>query len=192
MAGATLEFDGVGALAVINEAAAAVSNPQPMLRDMGEYLLIAHDRRFASQTSPDGTPWQALSPAYLKRKKKNQDKILVLDGFLKNTLRYQVSDNQLLFGTNRIYGAMHHFGGSIDVAARSQQAYFRQDGKSGEVGNLFVNKRKSNFSQWVTIGAYTIQIPARPWLGTSDDDNYALANIAMKYLLPGAYGPIAN
>ncbi|EPL63721.1 bacteriophage protein [Stutzerimonas stutzeri B1SMN1] len=186
MAGVTLEFDAVAALAVVNEAAAALADPAPMLRDIGEFLMIAHDQRFASQASPDGTPWQALSPAYLKRKKKNRDKILVLDGFLKNTLRYQVNNNELLFGTNRIYGAMMHFGGSIDVAARSQQAYFRQDGKSGEVGNLFVSKRKSNFAQWVTIGAYTIQIPARPWLGISDDDNYAIAGIATRYLMPNS------
>lgn len=186
MAGATLEFDAVAALAVVNEAAAALADPAPMLRDIGEYLLLAHDRRFASQASPYGTPWQALSPAYLKRKKKNQNKILVLDGFLKNTLRYQVNNNELLFGTNRIYGAMMHFGGSIDVAARSQQAYFRQDGKTGDVGNQFVSKRKSNFAQWVTIGAYTIQIPARPWLGISDDDNYAIAGIATRYLMPNS------
>lgn len=188
MAGASFEFDGTAALAILNETAAAIADPKPMLRDIGEYLLLAHDRRFASQASPDGTPWQALSPAYLKRKRKNRDKILELDGFLKNTLRYQVGDNELLFGTNRIYGAMHHFGGSIDIAGRSQQAYFRQDGKSGEVGNLFVSKRKSNFSQWVTLGAYTIQIPARPWLGTSDDDNYAIAGIATRYLLPKSGG----
>ncbi|MDH1211131.1 phage virion morphogenesis protein [Pseudomonas chengduensis] len=186
MAGVTLEFDAVAALAVVNEAAAALADPAPMLRDIGEFLLIAHDQRFASQASPDGTPWQALSPAYLKRKKKNRDKILVLDGFLKNTLRYQVSNNELLFGTNRIYGAMMHFGGSIDVAARSQQAYFRQDGKTGDVGNQFVSKRKSNFAQWVTIGGYTIQIPARPWLGISDDDNYAIAGIATRYLMPNS------
>ena len=188
MAGASFEFDGLSALAIINEAAAAVADPQPMLRDIGEYLLLAHDRRFASQSAPDGTPWQALSPAYLKRKVKNRDKILTLDGFLKNTLRYQVSANELVFVTNRVYGAMHHFGGSIDMPARSQQAYFRQDGRTGEVGNLFTSKRKSNFSQWVTLGAYTIQIPARPWLGTSDDDNYAIAGIATRYLLPNSGG----
>ncbi len=183
MAGATLEFDAAGALAVINEAAQAMGRPEPLLRDIGEYLLIAHDQRFASQTSPDGTPWQALSPAYQRRKRKNQDKILVLDGYLKNTLRYQVSNDELLFGTNRQYAAIHHFGGTIDFAARSQQTYFRQ-GKNGEVGNLFVNKHKSNFAQWVTIGAYQIRIPARPFLGVSDSDGYAIAGVAMRYLFP--------
>ncbi|WP_213664297.1 phage virion morphogenesis protein [Stutzerimonas stutzeri] len=187
MAGATLEFDAVGALAIINEAAAATANPADMLRNMGEYLAFqALPKRFVSQSAPDGTPWKALSPAYLKRKKKNQDKILVLDGPLSNGLRFQVVGGDLLVGTNMVYGAIHHFGGDIDIAARSQQAYFRQDGRTGDVGNQFVNKKRSNFAQWVTIGAYKIQIPARPWLGVSDDDSYELVNIAMKYLMPNS------
>ncbi|MCY1366751.1 phage virion morphogenesis protein [compost metagenome] len=188
MAGVTLEFASQAVLAVINEAAEAMGNPDPMLRDMGEYLLIAHDARFASQTAPDGTPWQALSPRYQRRKRKNQDRILVLDGYLANTLRYQVGGGELVFGSNRPYAAIQHFGGEIQIAARSQQVYFRQDGKTGEVGNRFVKRKASNFAQWVSMGAYTIRIPARPFLGTSEADDYALVNIAMKYLMPGVWG----
>lgn len=189
MAGATLEFDGTGALAIINEAAAATANPQQMLRDMGEYLAFqALPKRFESQSAPDGTPWQALSPSYLRRKKKNQNKILVLNGYLSNGMRFQVDGGDLLVGTNMIYGAMHHFGGQIDVEARQSEVYFRQNKKTGEVGNQFVHKKRSNFSQQVSIGAYKITIPARPWLGTTDADNFELINIAMKYLMPGISG----
>ena len=189
MAGATLEFDGVGALAVINEAAAATADPTQMLREMGEYLAFqALPRRFESQSAPDGTPWQALSPRYLRRKKKNQDKILVLNGYLRNGMRFQVDGGDLLVGTNMVYGAIHHFGGDIDIEARRSEVYFRQDQKTGEVGNRFVSRKRSNFSQEVSIGAYKITIPARPWLGTSDDDNHQLINIAMKYLMPGTWG----
>lgn len=192
MAGATLEFDSQAVLAAINEAAEAMGNPDPMLRDMGEYLMIAHDARFASQTAPDGTPWQALSPRYQRSKKKNQDKILRLDGYLANTLRYQVGGGELVFGSNRPYAAIQHFGGEIQMAARSQQAYFRQDGKTGEVGNRFTSKRKSNFAQWVSMGPYTIRIPSRPFLGTSEADDYALVQIALKYIQPGTYGGAAK
>ena len=187
MAGATLEFDNSQALAIINQAAQALGDPSPLLRSMGEYLLIAHDQRFATQTSPDGKQWQALSPAYQRRKKKNKDKILQLDGYLKNTLVYQVNGADLLFGSNRVYAAIQHFGGTIDVAARSQQAYFKQE-RSGAIGNRFVPRRKSNFAQWVTIGNYSIQIPARPWLGTSDADNDELANIALDYIRRAGFG----
>lgn len=182
MAGVTLEFDNAAALAYIQAAADALGNPEPLLRDMGEYLLIAHDTRFASQSAPDGTPWQALSPSYLRRKRKNQDKILRLDGYLANTLRYQVSGGELLFGSDRPYAAIHQFGGEIQIAARSQQAYFRRDGKTGEVGNRFVAKRKSNFAQWVSMGPYSIHIPARPFLGTSSADDEELLTIAQDYL----------
>lgn len=182
MSGATLEFDNRKVLDSINAAAEAMGNPEPMLRDMGEYLMIAHDARFASQTAPDGTPWTPLSPRYQRRKKKNQDKILVLDGYLMNTLRYQVGGGELVFGSNRPYAAIQHFGGEIQMAARSQQAYFRQDRKTGEVGQRFVKKKASNFAQWVTLGPYTIRIPARPFLGTSPQDDAELENIALDYL----------
>ena len=182
MSGATLEFDNRQVLAAINAAADAMGDPAPMLRDMGEYLMIAHAARFASQTAPDGSKWQALSPAYLKRKPKNKNRILFLDGYLANTLRYQVTGAELLFGSNRPYAAIQHFGGEIDIAARSQQTYFRQDSKTGEVGQRFVSKRKSNFAQWASIGAYKIRIPARPFLGTSDADDQELAAIAERHL----------
>lgn len=110
MTGATVEFDNREALAAITAAANAMGNPAPMLRDMGEYLLIAHDQHFAQQRAPDGTAWQALSPRYKARKKKNRDKLLRLDGYLSETLRYQVGGDELLFGSNRIYAAAQHFG----------------------------------------------------------------------------------
>lgn len=182
MAGVTLEYSSGRILEAVQSAVDLLQNPVPMFRDMGEYMLLALDVRFESKTAPDGTPWQALSPSYQKRKRKNQDKILVLDGYLKNTLRYQVSENELAVGSNRAYAAIHQFGGDIQIAARSQQAYFHHDAKANEVAPRFVNKRKANFAQWVSLGAYTIKIPARPWLGTSEKDDDELLAIAHKHL----------
>ena len=54
-------------------------------------------------------PWPDLSPGYLKRKKKNRDKILVLDGWLRQ-LNYATSKTELRLGTDRVYGATHQFG----------------------------------------------------------------------------------
>ncbi|WP_374439122.1 phage virion morphogenesis protein [Pseudomonas panipatensis] len=182
MAGVTLEYNSGRILEAVQSAVDLLQNPVPMFRDMAEYMLLALDVRFESQSAPDGTPWQALSPSYQKRKRKNQDKILVLDGYLRNKLRYQVSENELAVGSNRPYAAIHQFGGEIQIAARSQQAYFRHDAKTNEVGPHFVSKRKANFAQWVTLGAYTIKIPARPWLGTSEKDDDELLAIAHKHL----------
>lgn len=181
MAGATLEFDNRIALDAINAAAAALNDPERVLRDMGAHLMIVHRERFARQAAPDGTPWQALSPRYLRRKKKNKDKILQLEGDLRGNLRFQVSPNELLFGTNTKYAAIHHFGGEIKRKPAERSLYFRQ-GRDGTVGNRFVTKNKSNFAQQVNIGAYTIAIPARPWLGTSDSDDEDLVAIALSHI----------
>lgn len=158
MAGATLEFDATAALAVINEVAQAMGRPEPLLLDIGEYLMIAHDQRFASQTSPEGTPWQALSPRYQRRKRKNGDKILVLDGYLKNTLRYQVNGDELLFGSNRPYAAIHQFGGTIRP----------KKGKALAFGGRFVQ---------------SVTIPARPYLGISEQDNKEIREIIKDWVL---------
>lgn len=90
----------------------AAANPAPALRDIGEQLLNAHRERFARQESPEGDPWAPLSSRYAARKKKNKDKILVLEGHLKDLLRYQVTEAgaALELGTDRIYGATHQFG----------------------------------------------------------------------------------
>lgn len=78
--------------------------------DIGEHLQLAHDDLFAAQKSPEGVPWAPLNPKYQARKKKNPDKILILEGDLRDTLRYQAGRDQLEFGTDRIYGATHQFG----------------------------------------------------------------------------------
>ncbi|MGF1775893.1 phage virion morphogenesis protein [Vibrio nomapromontoriensis] len=91
------------------------TNLEPALRDIGEMLLVTHDQRFRDQTTPDGTPWQALSPNYYAKKKKRKDDILTLNSILSATLAYQVSGNGLEFGTPQEYGAIHHYGGSADM-----------------------------------------------------------------------------
>lgn len=78
--------------------------------DIGEHLLISHHERYEQGVSPDGTPWEPLDPDYQARKKKNADKILVLDGFMRDLLAYNQSANGLEFGTNQIQGASHQFG----------------------------------------------------------------------------------
>lgn len=185
MAGVRIELSHTHITAALNQAVNSLHNPAPLFQNIIEYLTRIHRQRFTDQVSPDGQAWQALSPAYLKRKRKNKDKVLSLNGYLRNTLRGQYTDSEIEFGTDRTYGAIHQFGGDINIPARSQQAYFKQ-GRNGQVGNRFVKKKNSNFAQWTTIQAHAIKMPARPWLGTSTaDDDYILAltkNYIERYL----------
>lgn len=186
MAGARLdvELNSQAAQDAINQYVQVLGDPKPLFGDIGEYLTIAHNQRFRDQISPDGTPWQPLSPSYQKQKRKNQNKILFLDGYLANTMRYQVGENELQFGSNLPYAAIHHFGGERTVSAKMKSLYFKRN-KDGTVGNKFVKKQKSDFAQDVQVGAYKIRMPARPFLGTSEDDNVEILNIVINHLERG-------
>ena len=83
---------------------------RPALTAIGEYLLEATEDRFAAQVDPEGRPWAPLSPRYKKRKRRQQDLILVLDSYLKGTLAKRVSAGRLEIGSNRIYAATHQLG----------------------------------------------------------------------------------
>lgn len=87
-----------------------LGNLTPFYQDIGEALLNSTRRRFETQTAPDGSPWAPLSPDYKKRKKKHSDLILTLNGYLRGTLNYRATRDELRVGTPMIYGAAHQFG----------------------------------------------------------------------------------
>lgn len=180
MAGAMLEVtlgeSQIGqALAELEQRLGSLRTP---LADIGEYLQQSTDERFRSQVGPDGSPWAPLAPSTLARKRTNR--ILRESGDLQDTLRYQVSDSELAFGTDRPYGAIHQFGGKIEHAARSQQVHFS--------GRRFATKSKSDASKWVTRGASVTTMPARPYLGLSAEDETEVLAIIADYLLDGLEG----
>lgn len=115
MAGSSLDINLTISNAAAVEAAfraldAALADLTPAFRDIGEALLNSTRERFSSQTAPDGTPWEALSPGYAQRKKVHKDKILTLHGRLRGTLNYQAGPREVRIGTPFIYGATHQFG----------------------------------------------------------------------------------
>ncbi|MFK3859296.1 phage virion morphogenesis protein [Pseudoalteromonas rhizosphaerae] len=121
MAGARIDISTKGATAVsdvLTQLVKNLDNLAPALGNVGEHLMLTHRDHFDEQHSPDGDPWQPLSPDYAKRKKKNKDKILRLNDILRDTFAYNVGDESLEFGTNMEYGAIHQFGGTSDMIPR--------------------------------------------------------------------------
>lgn len=103
---------------------------------IGEVLRKSTKARFSKQQAPDGSPWQPLSPQYAayKRKRGYGKKILKMRGHLRRIPTVQATDASVSIGSNRIYAAMHQYGG------------------------------RTRFGQ----------IPARPYLGISDEDEKAI------------------
>ena len=113
MAGAHFTIDTIdtSGLRQIQERVQVMANldTTSLMPRLGEYLLASTQDRFKTQTDPDGDKWQALK--HPSRKRKNKNKILTLDGFLRKNLRYQVLDKtRVQVGSNAPYAATHQFG----------------------------------------------------------------------------------
>jgi phage virion morphogenesis protein len=93
------------------------------------------------KTGPDGRPWAPWSPAYAKTRHAGQG-LLEGEGLLLASLTSLVEGDQARVGSNRVYAAIHQFGGT-------------------EVGK---------------------NIPARPYLGLSPDNERELLAVVEDYL----------
>lgn len=157
MTGVNIEFNIQDALDAVIAIESSLDNTTELFNHIGEVLLDIHAERFNAQESPDGIPWQELSPWYKESKPKQKDKILTIDGTLRSTLRWQIEGNTLLFGTNLIYGAIHQYGGTIKPVTA----------KALNVGGRPVKQ---------------VVIPARPWLGVSAQDKLLLVEVVREHL----------
>ncbi len=108
----TITVDDAAVRAQLERLLEQVQRPTDALREIGEVLQQSTQRRFATETAPDGSRWAPNSPVTLTRKTSRQ--ILTEHGFLGDTIRYQLTaDRQgVAVGSNRVYAAMQQFGGT--------------------------------------------------------------------------------
>lgn len=91
---------------------------EPMQRIAG-VLEDTTEQAFADEASPtSGAPWPALSENYLKANPKRAGgKMLQASaGGLASSIESDHGDSWAQIGSNKIYAAIHHFGGEDDMA----------------------------------------------------------------------------
>lgn len=144
-----------------------LGSPARLLRVIGEYLQRSTQRRFTNTSDALRATWAALSPRYLARKPKNRDKVLVLSGDLRELIRYQVTDDAVLVGSDRPYAAHQQFGGPVTMQVRAHTRTMRFI-QSRARGGL----RQQSEVRRVQVKAHTrvSKLAARPFLGVTDDD----------------------
>ncbi|MEI7409276.1 phage virion morphogenesis protein [Pectobacterium aroidearum] len=160
----------------LGELISRLEHRQPLMREIAAAMHDAVEENFAQQGRP---AWAGWSPRYAKQRQGG--KILQKRGRLAKSISEYSDNDSATVGTNVIYARIHQEGGTINIPARSQRAYYKQN-KDGSVGNRFVKKSKSNFSQWNTMGEYKITIPARPFLHLTESDVEGMENTAAEYL----------
>lgn len=133
------------------------ANPQPLLQDIAFLGENSTRERFRSQTGPDGARWKPSLRAQLAG-----GKTLTKDGHLGDSLGSRADDKEAVWGVNRIYAAIHQFGGTIRA--------------KGARGLRFAIPGLG----WRTVRQ--VSIPARPFLGLSDADRQDILELASDHL----------
>lgn len=187
MAGARVEITRNTASPKLKRLAARLHGEgrQLLFADMGEYLLRSTRERAAKQIDPDGNKWRALSPGYAKWKAKKRPGVPILKfdfHMLGDQLSYEAGQDELLVGTNAPYGAIHQFGGTVHRAAHSRKLAFGKDKPNRMKVFARSGSKDVDHEQWATVDAYDVTLPARPWLGLSQEDDTELLAIVVDHL----------
>ncbi|QIB34756.1 phage virion morphogenesis protein [Ancylobacter pratisalsi] len=153
MAGVTLETTVAGSEAArraFAQLARVVSNTTPIMAAIGTGLVENVHQRFENEVDPDGQPWAPLNPAYASIKR--GPGILRESGMrggLMGSITRRASHDSVEIGTNKIYASVHQFGAVIRPVNAPKLRFMLSTGLAS---------------------ADEVEIPARPFLGFSRED----------------------
>ncbi|MDP2786618.1 MAG: phage virion morphogenesis protein [Pseudomonadota bacterium] len=173
--------DGL-AIAALNRLAARASNLSPALHDVGEHLLVTTKRRFETGTAPDGSRWapnsQATLLAHLGSRSGVWDhqgkRVGTRKGYLRQNGRLGAKGVTTIMGKKPLIGESRALGTTIN---------YRVSADSLEIGSAMEYAAMQQFggskSKFPHLWG---DIPARPFLGLSDEDTAAVVSIVSNYL----------
>lgn len=169
-----LSLKDMGAGKAVKQLAERIERPQEFLREAGIYLLSSVQRNFQAQGRP--VLWERSKRAIAQHGQTLRD-----TGRLMNSVTMKVFNNILRIGTNVIYAAIQHFGGTIDkeVSVKSHVRYYKHSKAS-------IRNRKVTYS--TVVKAHSIQmnttIPARPYMMAQAEDWPVIVKIGQDYFIP--------
>jgi phage virion morphogenesis protein len=127
-----------------------------MHKEIGEALVASTQRRFKTETGPDGKKWPQSIRARMEGGQTLSD-----TRRLRNSVTAASRPDRVEVGTNDKRAAIHQYGGIIR-AKRAKALRF-------SIGGQWAVKK-------------LVRIPARPFIGINDADNKAINEIVRDYL----------
>ncbi len=153
-----IKLDDREVLDYLHQLQQRTSDMTPALQEIGEYLIKSTKERFGTGTAPDGTPWAKNSDLTLSRKKGTQP-LIGESQQLSTKFSYFIGNNELTFGSPVEYAAIQQFGAG-----------------QGDSGRGSYETKKGSFP--IPWG----DIPPRPFIGISDEDQVEILDIISGYL----------
>ncbi|AGI33469.1 TPA: phage virion morphogenesis protein [Mannheimia haemolytica] len=108
-----ITLNNTQAVKSLQQIANQLEQPRRLYGILGETLKKIHTARFKAEQDPDGNNWKPLasSTLALKRKRGKSTKILRQDGYLADKTAYNVTSDNVEFGSQEVYARLHQFGG---------------------------------------------------------------------------------
>ena len=141
----------------------AVKNTKPIMNAVGTALVEGTHQRFEREVGPDGVAWASLNSGYAAGKR--GPGILRESGMrggLMGSITRKASKDTVEVGTNKVYAAIHQFGGTISSKSGGYLSF--------AIGGQFVRVR-------------SVTIKARPFIGISQEDERNVAEVVEGALL---------
>jgi phage gpG-like protein len=168
----TIKIDDRAVLDALTRLQGRMSNMTTVMNDIGEHLVETSKRRFDTSTAPDGTPWAKNSETTLLRHLGKGKGVFSTSAKNKGELTKKAaglaaSKKPLIGKTGSLMVTIKHNAGSDFVEIGSPEEYAAMQQFGGQ---------KSKFPHlWGDI-------PARPFLGVSDQDRKSILDIISGYL----------
>ncbi len=156
------------------------SDLRPVLSLISEDMYDAVMENFETEGHGNWPRLAASTLRQLRKKGKAGGKMLNRSaGGLKSSIQASSDDNMAVVGTNKIYAAIHQFGGDIDIPGRP--ILFKKYTRGKNKGRtLFANEKNAQFGKMSRPG--TIHIPARPYLAMTAENIEAMGKRLSEHL----------
>ncbi|MFZ5536770.1 MAG: phage virion morphogenesis protein [Pseudomonadota bacterium] len=164
-----IEFDDRPVLDALNELMRRASDPEPALRYIGEKLLDSTKQRFVDGRDPDGQPWAPNTPLTLAWYLSEHGSNFEEDGSLSPKGETRLGAKKPLTGKTRALQTTINYqvvGDTLMIGSPEPYAAMHQFGGTTSPRSMIPGQA----------------IPARPFLGLSDEDRGDILEIVKGYL----------
>lgn len=156
-------IDDAEVIGTLRHLRALGTNPQPALQEVADLGESSTRLRFRLQRGPDGQRWKPSLRAQLVG-----GRTLTKNGHLADSISSHATQDYAEWGVNRIYAAIHQFGGVIRAKAGGALKF------SLPGGGFAVVK--------------AVRMPARPYLGVNDDDRQGILDVFRRRIAASSGG----
>jgi phage virion morphogenesis protein len=152
-----IEYNDAQVTAALRRLVNEMGDASGIMSEIGDHLIVSTRKRMGEEVSPEGTAWAPRSEATLaayRRRKLPFGGVLHLSGQLERGLKTEIGSDYVIIASPEPYSATMQFGAA--------KGAFGTTSRGGSI-------------PWGDI-------PARPFLGVSDDDHTAILDIVNEAL----------